>query len=64
MSGQPKTEQAKETVEFWCIKCKTHRTMPANSVTIEKTAKGRNMARATCPWCLIKMAKFVKRQGP
>ncbi|WP_455363363.1 DUF5679 domain-containing protein [[Eubacterium] cellulosolvens] len=47
-------------VEMFCVKCKEKRTVPDNSVTKEKTAKGRNMIRAVCPVCGTKMVKFVK----
>jgi ssDNA-binding Zn-finger/Zn-ribbon topoisomerase 1 len=47
-------------VEMFCVKCKEKKTVPDDSVTKEKTAKGRNMIRAICPTCGTKMVKFVK----
>lgn len=47
-------------VEMFCVKCKQKRTVPDSAVTKAKTAKGRNMIRATCPACGTKMVKFVK----
>jgi len=47
-------------VEMFCVKCKEKKTVPDDSVTKEKTAKGRNMIRAVCPTCGTKMVKFVK----
>ena len=47
-------------VEMFCVKCKEKKTIPDDQTTIEKTAKGRNLLRATCPTCGTKMAKFTK----
>ena len=47
-------------VEMFCVKCKEKKTVPDDQTTMEKTAKGRNMLRATCPTCGTKMAKFTK----
>jgi predicted RNA-binding Zn-ribbon protein involved in translation (DUF1610 family) len=47
-------------VEMFCVKCKEKKTVQDDSVTKEKTAKGRNMIRAVCPTCGTKMVKFVK----
>jgi hypothetical protein len=46
--------------EMFCVKCKQKRTVPDDQTTMEKTAKGRNMMRATCPVCGTKMTKFTK----
>jgi len=46
--------------EMFCVKCKQKRTVPDDQTTMEKTAKGRNMLRATCPVCGTKMTKFTK----
>jgi len=46
--------------EMFCVKCKQKRTVPDEQTTMEKTAKGRNMMRATCPVCGTKMTKFTK----
>ncbi len=47
-------------VEMFCVKCKEKRTVPDDQTTMEKTAKGRNMLRGTCPVCGTKMTKFTK----
>jgi ssDNA-binding Zn-finger/Zn-ribbon topoisomerase 1 len=47
-------------VEMFCVKCKEKKTVDDNTVTKEKTVKGRNMIRAICPTCGTKMVKFVK----
>lgn len=47
-------------VEMFCVKCKKKKTVSDDQTTMEKTAKGRNMLRATCPTCGTKMAKFTK----
>jgi ribosomal protein S27E len=47
-------------VEMFCVKCKKKKTVPDDQTTMEKTTKGRNMLRATCPTCGTKMAKFTK----
>jgi len=47
-------------VEMFCVKCKEKKIIPDDQTTIEKTAKGRNLLRATCPTCGTKMAKFTK----
>ncbi|MCJ7455679.1 DUF5679 domain-containing protein [Candidatus Bathyarchaeota archaeon] len=47
-------------VEMFCVKCKEKKTVADDSVTKEKTSKGRNMIRAVCPTCGTKMVKFVK----
>jgi|GEM_PF-1324693 len=46
--------------EMFCVKCKEKKTVPDDQTTMEKTAKGRNMMRATCPTCGTKMTKFTK----
>lgn len=46
--------------EMFCVKCKEKKTVPDDQTTMEKTAKGRNMLRATCPTCGTKMTKFTK----
>jgi hypothetical protein len=46
--------------EMFCVKCKEKKTVPDDQTTLEKTAKGRNMLRATCPTCGTKMTKFTK----
>ena len=57
-------KQVKESVEFYCVKCR-HKTVPKEgSVTEDKTAKGRPMLRARCFYCDGKVVKFVKRQAP
>ncbi|HXX73031.1 MAG: DUF5679 domain-containing protein [Candidatus Bathyarchaeia archaeon] len=45
---------------MFCVKCKEKKTVPDDQTTMEKTAKGRNMLRATCPTCGTKMTKFTK----
>lgn len=48
------------TLEMFCVRCKERRTVRDDSVTKEKTARGRNVIRALCPTCGTKMAKFLK----
>ena len=59
---QPQFEKAREgsSVEMFCVKCREKKTVPDDQTTIEKTAKGRNLLRATCPTCGTKMAQFTK----
>lgn len=46
--------------ELFCVKCKQMKPVADESVTKDKTVKGRNMIRAVCPVCGTKMVKFVK----
>jgi len=47
------------TMEFegYCIKCKEKRTIKDG--VVEETAKGRRMAKGTCPVCGTKVNRFV-----
>jgi len=58
------SEQAKETVTFYCVKCRAKSTVPAFSVKRESKPKGPDILHAHCRTCMTKMAKFVKRQAP
>ncbi len=46
--------------EMICVKCKEKKTVEDDKTTLEKTVKGRNMLRATCPTCGTRMTKFTK----
>jgi len=58
------TEQAKETVEFYCVKCRKKQLMYMGAIEREIRPKGPDLLHATCPICATKMVKFVKRQAP
>ncbi len=46
--------------ELFCVKCRQKVTVDDANVKKEKTVKGRNMIRATCPVCGTNMTKFTK----
>ena len=58
------SEQAKDTVEFYCVKCRYKMIPVKGSVEREIKPKGADILRAICSFCGGKMCKFVKRQGP
>ena len=59
-SKESKEEREGSLVEMFCVKCKEKKAVPEDQTTMEKTAKGRKMLRATCPICGTNMAKFTK----
>jgi len=58
------TEQAKETVEFYCVKCRAKRSVPLEVVEREIKPRGADILRAHCLICNSKIVKLVKRQAP
>lgn len=48
--------------EGYCIKCRKKQMIKDGRV--EETAKGRRMAKGTCPVCGTKVNRFVSSKGP
>jgi Domain of unknown function (DUF5679) len=47
--------------EGYCVKCRKKRTI--KSGTVEETAKGRRMAKGTCPVCGTTVNRFLSSKG-
>jgi hypothetical protein len=47
--------------EGYCVKCRKKQ-MVKNGV-VEETAKGRRMAKGTCPECGTKVTRFLSGKG-
>jgi Domain of unknown function (DUF5679) len=46
--------------EAYCVKCRKKRQI--KNGTVEKTVKGRNVAKGTCPVCGTKVARFLSNK--
>lgn len=48
--------------DAYCVKCRTKRKI--KNQTIEKSEKGRRMAKGTCPVCGTKLTRFLGNKDP
>jgi len=57
-------KQVKESVEFYCVKCRAKCIVPLVETERESRPRGADILRSKCSMCGSKMVKLVKRQAP